>query len=385
MDEDRINAARKLYADDFSVKLFEHRREYAETGQIIPLLDMVLTAIAAYQEADFVSNIRLIELIKLIYMANHAKTNKDKTTLVIWGAGNGAATPLELIYECGLIDEPDSFECLFCDNNPNLWDTERPHQNPAQRLSIVSPERIRTLAPADDCFVIIAVNTLNASQSIFEQLISMGFPEKRILRQIKLFQHSIGRIYFERDIMIPTATEEIFVDSGAFDLANTRDFIQWCGGNYSRVIAFEADSVSYQKCVRAIETYDLERVQAHHRAVFSSNGEMRFLSAPGDNYYSSKIDDSGDILVNTVCLDSFLAGDPVTIIKMDIEGAEMDALKGAEGTIKKWKPRLAISAYHKPWDIVELPLYLQSLIPGYRFYLRHHTCGPWETVLYAVQ
>ena len=62
----------------------------------------------------------------------------------------------------------------------------------------------------------------------------------------------------------------------------------------------------------------------------------------------------------------------------------MNALIGAEETIRKYKPKLAISLYHKPEDIWEIPAYIISLQKGYRLYLRHYS--PWheETVLYAV-
>lgn len=75
----------------------------------------------------------------------------------------------------------------------------------------------------------------------------------------------------------------------------------------------------------------------------------------------------------------------VTFIKMDVEGSELKALHGAKKSIKKHLPRLAISIYHKPEDIVEIPEYILSLHNGYQFYIRHHV--PWlnnETVLYAV-
>ncbi len=74
----------------------------------------------------------------------------------------------------------------------------------------------------------------------------------------------------------------------------------------------------------------------------------------------------------------------VDFIKMDIEGAELCALHGAETTLRAWRPRLALSVYHLPEDIYTIPLYLHSLDLGYALYLRHYTWGPGETVLYAV-
>jgi FkbM family methyltransferase len=91
--------------------------------------------------------------------------------------------------------------------------------------------------------------------------------------------------------------------------------------------------------------------------------------------------------VTTISIDDFVAAENhcrVDFIKMDIEGAELSALKGAEKSLRKWKPRLAISLYHKPEDLFEIPLYLNSLNLGYRFYLDHFTIYKEETVLFAI-
>lgn len=88
----------------------------------------------------------------------------------------------------------------------------------------------------------------------------------------------------------------------------------------------------------------------------------------------------------TIAIDDFVEQfnvSKVDFIKMDIEGAELNALRGAEKTLRKFKPKLAISAYHKPDDFVTLPSYLLALDLGYEFYLEHHTIHKWETVLYA--
>lgn len=69
---------------------------------------------------------------------------------------------------------------------------------------------------------------------------------------------------------------------------------------------------------------------------------------------------------------------------MDIEGSELEALKGAVHTIQRDKPKLAICIYHKPEDMTEIPLYIKSLVPEYKFYVRHHSNCWTDTVLYAV-
>ena len=78
------------------------------------------------------------------------------------------------------------------------------------------------------------------------------------------------------------------------------------------------------------------------------------------------------------------AGAPrVDFIKMDIEGSELAALRGAESTIRRWKPRLAISLYHRPEDFFTIPAWLDALGIGYRFFLDHYSIHQEETVLFA--
>ena len=73
----------------------------------------------------------------------------------------------------------------------------------------------------------------------------------------------------------------------------------------------------------------------------------------------------------------------VGFIKMDIEGAEFDALHGAESVIVRDKPLLAISVYHRTGDMLAIMDYLHELVPEYRFWLRHYSIGVADTVLYA--
>ena len=68
---------------------------------------------------------------------------------------------------------------------------------------------------------------------------------------------------------------------------------------------------------------------------------------------------------------------------MDIEGSELAALRGAVTTLSTFRPKLALSAYHRPLDIIDLATYLSGLNLGYRFYLDHFTDHLEETVLFA--
>jgi hypothetical protein len=75
----------------------------------------------------------------------------------------------------------------------------------------------------------------------------------------------------------------------------------------------------------------------------------------------------------------------ITFIKLDVEGAEMETLQSMKELIKNNLPKMAISVYHKPNDMVDIPVYIRSLTDGYNLYLRHHSNWRWETVLYCVK
>jgi len=92
---------------------------------------------------------------------------------------------------------------------------------------------------------------------------------------------------------------------------------------------------------------------------------------------------AGPGAVSVISLDRYLDGAPATFIKADVEGMEMALLKGASETIVRCRPKLAICVYHYPSDIPQISSYLKSLVPDYRFALRHHSPQLMETVLYA--
>lgn len=101
---------------------------------------------------------------------------------------------------------------------------------------------------------------------------------------------------------------------------------------------------------------------------------------------SGRRQQSEDLSFQTVSIDSLLSSgkiERVDFIKMDIEGAEMSALRGARATIDRFKPTLAICVYHKLIDFYEIPQFLDRLDLGYKFFLQHSTVHGDETVLFA--
>ena len=121
-------------------------------------------------------------------------------------------------------------------------------------------------------------------------------------------------------------------------------------------------------------------------AVWKEKAELSFmvqqeLSGSGVAGELSRTYESS-ITVPSVALDDVVTG-RVSFIKMDIEGSELSALKGARRIITEQRPRLAISIYHKPMDFLLIPEYILSLVPEYKMAIRHYGADALETVLYA--
>ena len=116
-------------------------------------------------------------------------------------------------------------------------------------------------------------------------------------------------------------------------------------------------------------------------AFYDKHGAISINSGRGEGSF---IGDGGNTKVKTVTLDEVTEDKAVGYIKMDVEGSEYAALRGAEQTIKTQKPLLAISIYHKRSDIWEIPQLVLQFNGDYKFYLRHYTVSYGDTVLYAV-
>ena len=113
-----------------------------------------------------------------------------------------------------------------------------------------------------------------------------------------------------------------------------------------------------------------------------SKDEKLFFNPIG--YGSSYVGEDGTEEINCRSIDSILNGKKATIIKMDIEGSENDALIGATDTIKKYHPLLMICVYHKPNDILKLTKTVFNIRDDYKLYLRHYSYTKNETVLYFI-
>ncbi len=225
---------------------------------------------------------------------------------------------------------------------------------------------------------------------------------KETLRRVLLFHLTTNKeyyrhverpyetLYFRSGLFEVTAAEQ-FVDCGASIGESISGLLGIAGHDCKRAWLFEPDRFNGETLARLLgklaqlPTGVANRISLHRVAVGDKVERMRFAHygghggsvLPGSSISNAAVQD----LVDVVRLDDVVDGAP-TFIKMDIEGSELAALRGAADLIEKHKPRLAISAYHRATDLVDLTEYVLSLRPDYKIGLRHHTPIRWDTCLY---
>jgi len=198
--------------------------------------------------------------------------------------------------------------------------------------------------------------------------------------------------YFPSDIELFQHIEKIrFVDAGAFigdTLAEAILEFKKRNKEIQYIVSFEPDNVNMDKLSIETQKQKLQHPEidlfVYPCGLWSSNEFLQFSN--NNNSNSSLVNKVGDSLttIMTVSLDKTLIGSSPNYIKMDIEGAEKEALLGAQNLIQKTSPVLAISLYHKPQDLWELPLLINEINSNYDMYLRIYGSMGLEVVLYCV-
>lgn len=218
------------------------------------------------------------------------------------------------------------------------------------------------------------------SKDFFEEIknncLKHGIPRDKIYTYYK---KASKQQYFIEDF-IKLNKREIFIDAGSCDLRTSHTLKQLCPD--SMCYAFEPDPQCYEKCESFINNFPekYNNIRLFPYGTWNCKTTLYF-SATNDG--SSHITSEGECKINTITIDEAVS-EPVTFIKMDVEGAELKSLEGAKNTIQKYKPKLAICIYHKSEDMYEIPLYMKSLVPEYKLYVRHYSNYYGETVLYAI-
>jgi len=316
----------------------------------------------------------------------------------------------------------------FADNNPKLWGSK------VGGLDVISPQSAAEQFGSNAVFVI----TVYTSAPVWEQLNGMGlkvtsfaalawhYPQAltphggvelpgRIFAQAgdvrKAFQlwaddtsrreylgqllwrasldpHVLpphlpqNEIYFADDL-ITVLANEVFVDCGAFDGDSVQEFLNRRAESFGQIIAIEPDPSNCKALEARIASLPIEtrdRIQVIQSAA-GSKYELVTFNATGTA--GSSIGEGG-YQVQCAPLDELLNDVKPTFIKMDIEGAEPDALLGARKIIQRDMPVLAICMYHAQEHLWQIPLLIHSFSSDYQLFFRRYADECWELVCYAV-
>lgn len=187
--------------------------------------------------------------------------------------------------------------------------------------------------------------------------------------------------YLADDLHTPPLELRI-VDLGACQGENLDAFLK-SGRKFMGGFLFEPDKLNMQILESNLSDRDIGSLTTVPYGAWNFTGKLKFDSSGNP---AAALSDSGSVEVDVVALDEYLPKDfNANFIKMDIEGAEMQALIGMSELIRKNRPHLAVSAYHKPEDLWAIGNYLNLKYPGvYSYSLRMYGHQTFDTVLYAV-
>lgn len=348
---------------------------------------------------------------------------EGRRNVVIFGAGR-----LGLRIRAG-ITGTDLTAVAFADNNPRIWGTY------SDGLTVLSPENAAKQYGQDAIF---AVAVWHPSQkplmaALLAQLRGLGcravaFPllfwrqpatflpyffwelPSRLLHQkanitqaFDLLEEDASRRAFLAQIrlrlggdceglgspapgaqyfpgLFSLSADECFVDCGAYTGDSIQAFISQTGNAYRKIIAFEVDPA----VLPGLETFVGgigARAALHKAAVGNHSGRVRFS---GDGIGGGSVSQASGVEVPSVRLDDALADERLSFIKMDIEGAELQALEGARHLIRRDRPVLAVCGYHTPDHLWRVPVLLKSLAPDSLLFVRSHCADGLDTVWYSV-
>lgn len=212
------------------------------------------------------------------------------------------------------------------------------------------------------------------SRNTYRKLISFRY--KSDIELLRGFTFREPFQYFEPFLSLRDRGE-VFYDIGCFDGFTSREFIRHCPG-YQAVHAFEPELSNAQVCQTNLSEF--ARVTVHPFGLSNAKAMLR-MSAAGSG---SVVTDDGLQTIRVEALDA-LDLPPPTFIKMDIEGAEPMALEGAQRTIARHHPRLAIAVYHQTKDyspLWQVPEFILGIRDDYDIKLRHYTESIYETVMF---
>jgi FkbM family methyltransferase len=213
------------------------------------------------------------------------------------------------------------------------------------------------------------------SREVFAKIINFRLSYE--IEYMKDFTNNEANQYFEPFLNL-SKSDEIFIDIGGYDGYTSLEFIKKCP-KYKSVHIFEPIPSNSKYCHDNLKNFNNI---FHYDIALADEKKDLYFCEKGSGSTPSK---DGAIKVKTDRLDDVLPKDIVpTLIKFDIEGGELKAIKGLRNIIKEHHPRLAISIYHRAEDFHKIPHEVLSIRSDYTLYVRHYGEGIDETVMFFI-
>ena len=178
--------------------------------------------------------------------------------------------------------------------------------------------------------------------------------------------------------LIAPSQRETYLDLGAYNGDTILELGRLTNFQWQQVVAVEPDRRNCRKLRMLAEEFEQRglAVEVHESGIWGSVGELSFSDSGGRQ---STFVGASKRVVPVTTIDAVASGRPISYIKMDVEGAEVQALEGGEAVIRTSRPKLFVAAYHYDIDLFRLPLLMWQLVPEYKIYLRKHPYVPaWE-------
>lgn len=334
--------------DELSRKLYDLRIEYSITHDNERLEERQL---------------ELLDGWKLRKMAEFIDKSHNKD-ICIFGAGNWGSWSYNLIKKT----EYSNYNVFYVDNNKSL------QGKCLNGCKILAPEWLQQ----NKFTGTVLIQNAKYWPDIYKQCCQLVNRDQIYVPHYGKLLGIRGMQYF--DVFKPEG-QEVFVDVGSYDGADSIKFAEWCHKNYKKIYIFEPNDYQAEISLSNLKEAEIQEFDLVRKGAWSSSGEVGF-SGSGMNMGTIVSSDTEEI-VKVDTIDNVLKGEKATFIKMDVEGSELEALKGAQNTICNFKPKLAICIYHKPEDIWTIPSLILEYDSTYRFKVRQYQTWYAECVLYA--
>lgn len=169
------------------------------------------------------------------------------------------------------------------------------------------------------------------------------------------------------------------IDCGAFTGVAIHKFLK-AGYAIDSFVAFEPDQANFERL--ASRNFPVRKGLCIPCGTWSTTTQLRFAS---DSSMGSCLSEEGDAIIQCVAIDEVLHGEPVNLVKLDVESAEIETLKGMERIIREQRPNLLVSVYHTPAHLYEIAELIEGWQLGYRFHMRVHEYNTFGIVLYCLR